>query len=81
MIKVRINREYSTLVAYCESARGAEWVCIMPEFEKHNAKVWEIWQYIPTWRKRQTWRYVGRFYSFESVRSYWEYCTGQIIPS
>lgn len=81
MIKVRINREYGILVAYCGKARGAEWVCIMHEFENYIDKEWEIWQYVPNWRKRQTWHCVGRWSSFESMKSYWELHTGQVILS
>lgn len=79
MIKVRINREYATLVRYCEFNRDAEWVCVKPKYEKYHANCWEIWTSIKSWRKRQKWTLVTICGSWSMMSDKWEYHTGQKI--
>ena len=80
MLKVRINREYKTLVRYLEINRGAEWVCVRGKYEEHNGHVWEIWQSItPAWKKRQTWHRMAICGSWANMSDMWEKLTGEII--
>lgn len=80
MLRVRINREYKTLVRYCENNRGSEWVCVRGIFQEYNAYVWEIWQRpVNMYKKRHKWVKVTYCGSWANMADRWEFLTGQIV--
>lgn len=79
MVKVRINREFATLVRYCEGNRGSEWICVRPPYDKYHANVWEIWQHVFDWRKRTKWQLVTYCGSWANMSDKWEQFTGEFL--